>query len=446
MNQSKLFAIAAAAVVMVSCGNEDGGGGTPLTPEENKERLDKVGMEVINMINPSNHQDLCEAIDHFFEYGEDGNLGDTFHDPNAYSLMSSTLKALEDACTKGDMHGLITKVEVTDFIYRAKDYYGVYEYNSRNGEWEYTSDSEKLEFRYSFDGKNIVATAVASGNETEVSYTDRYTEPGYEDWNGNYHPGEDYEDNYIVYVPEKVEVSMTMDGNSMASVTVSTDCQVNDHIRINIDYAAADLEGNVNVDMDNTSGSVAYTLDMGGRNIVKGSASFSGSDMTDPDDVINDVENAVRTAEAEVLILDEVRVYGKCTNVSGYINKSEDLDNEYEHMAGYNYYYTKDYNEESAELFNEYFSFELSYNPDNTRVASVFAQVYFDEDYSYWDPETQEYTNGGYGYEPIIKFDIDDSEYSIESYFSESNFGSIVDSVEDLGDIYEGYFPYCFGY
>ena len=103
-------------------------------------------------------------------------------------------------------------------------------------------------------------------------------------------------------------------------------------------------------------------------------------------------------------------------------------------------------NEENAELFNEYFTFELSYIPDNTRVASLFSQVYFDEDLYYWDPEIQGNTNGGYSTEPIIKFDIDASEFSIESYFSESNFGSIVDSVEDLGDIYEGYFPYCFGY
>ena len=168
------------------------GGGTPLTPEENKERLERVGMDVINMINPANHQDFCEAVDHFVEFSDEGYLGDTFHDPNAYSLMASTMKALEDACTKGDVHGLITKAEVTDYIYRAKDYYGVYEYSSRDNEWKYTSDEGKLEFRYSFDGKDVVATAVASGNESLVSYTDKYGDRG-----------DEYEDNYEIYVPEK---------------------------------------------------------------------------------------------------------------------------------------------------------------------------------------------------------------------------------------------------
>ena len=443
MNQSKLFAIAAAAAVMVSCGNkEDGGGSTPLTPEENKEKLDRIGMDVINMINPANHEDFCEAVDHFVEFSDEGNLGDVFHDPNAYSLMASTMQALKTACTKGDISGLLTKTEVTDYIYRAEDYYGVYNY--RNGRWTYTEDDSKLEFRYSFNGDDIVATAVASGEESLVSYTDRWTEPGYEDWNGNYHPGEEYEYNYDVYVPEKVEVNFTKNGESLASVTVNTDCQMNDHVNIDVAYAVADMDGYVAVDLDNSNGSASYSLNMGGRNIVTGSTVFSGSDMADPDEVINDPENAVRGAEAEVIILDEARVYGKCTNMAGYIGKMEDLDNEYEHMVGYDYYYTKDYNEESAELFNEYFSFELSYLPGKARVASLFAQCFFDEDYYYWDGE--KYTDGGYGVEPILKFDIDESEYSVESYFSEKNFGSIVNSVEDLGEIYEGYFPYSFGY
>lgn len=434
MNTSRLLTLAALAAVAVSCDNGNGGG-TPLTPEENKERLERVGMDVINMINPANHQDFCEAVDHFVEFSDEGYLGDTFHDPNAYSLMASTMKALEDACTKGDVHGLITKAEVTDYIYRAKDYYGVYEYSSRDNEWKYTSDEEKLEFRYSFDGKDVVATAVSSGNESLVSYTDKYGDRG-----------DEYEDNYEIYVPEKVEVNITMDGKSLASLTVTTDCQMNDHVKINTGFAVADMDGNVNISLDNSNGAVTYSLNMSGRSIVKGTASFSGSDMVDPDEVVNDTENAVRGAEAEVIILDEVKVYGKCTNVAGYIGKMDDLDNEYRHMAGSYYYWTKDYNEENAELFNEYFTFELSYIPDNTRVASLFVQKYFDEDLYYWDSEIQDYTNGGYSTEPVIKFDIDGSEFSIESYFSESNFGSIVDSVEDLGDIYEGYFPYCFGY
>ena len=288
MNQSKLFAIAAAAAVMVSCGNEDGGGSTPLTPEENKEKLDRIGMDVIDMINPVNHEDFCEAVDHFVEFSDEGNLGDVFHDPNAYSLMASTMQALKTACTKGDISGLLTKTEVTDYIYRAEDYYGVYNY--RNGRWTYTEDDSKLEFRYSFNGDDIVATAVASGEESLVSYTDRWTEPGYEDWNGNYHPGEEYEYNYDVYVPEKVEVNFTKNGESLASVTVNTDCQMNDHVNIDVSYAVADMDGSVAVDLDNSNGSASYSLNMGGRNIVTGSTVFSGSDMADPDEAAKSVE------------------------------------------------------------------------------------------------------------------------------------------------------------
>ena len=161
MNQSKLFAIAAAAAVMVSCGNEDGGGSTPLTPEENKEKLDRIGMDVIGMINPVNHEDFCEAVDHFVEFSDEGNLGDVFHDPNAYSLMASTMQALKTACTKGDISGLLTKTEVTDYIYRAEDYYGVYNY--RNGRWTYTEDDSKLEFRYSFNGKRPLSLIRTGG-------------------------------------------------------------------------------------------------------------------------------------------------------------------------------------------------------------------------------------------------------------------------------------------
>ena len=84
----KTFLLMAAAVFMaVACDDSMMGGGsnngkddndpdspgnvddtTPLTPEENRAKLEQIGLDAINMATPDKQADLLKVIDKFYEY------------------------------------------------------------------------------------------------------------------------------------------------------------------------------------------------------------------------------------------------------------------------------------------------------------------------------------------------------------------------------------------
>ncbi len=434
----KLFALAAMSAAVASCDDTTGSGsGKPLTPDENKAKLDQVGSEIISLVNPDNHEDFCRAVDKFIEYADEGNLGSTIDEVNPTAIMASMLTSLRDAATKGDISAMMTKAIVKDYVYRIRDYYGIYEYDLSSKSWKYTGDDSKMEFRYSFDGKTVTATAAVPKDAS--LYLISFTDSWYDDYEGEQH-----EDIYTVEIPEKTSFSVMQDGTRLASAVINVDYRKGSHANVDITYSVTDMNGDIDIDLTDSDGHAEFSFNIGSRNLAYGHTDFSGYKMTDPDHVVNETENTVGTAEAETVILDEVRIYGKCSNVSEYIKEEDELYDIFYAQFGYDYYWSEEYNKAYCDLFNESFTAELSYLPGKTKVASLLLRPYFNPDTGDWDSQMGTYT-GGYDYEPVIQFESDESIVSIESYFSETNFGHLVDSVEDLAEIYKGYFPYCFG-
>ena len=56
-----------ASFCLTACTDDEGkqSSGTNLTPDEHKEKLENIGLEVLGKINPADHERLLNAIDNF---------------------------------------------------------------------------------------------------------------------------------------------------------------------------------------------------------------------------------------------------------------------------------------------------------------------------------------------------------------------------------------------
>ena len=102
---------------------------------------------------------------------------------------------------------------------------------------------------------------------------------------------------------------------------------------------------------------------------------------------------------------------------------------------------------QEAAIYNKYITAGLTYDNATNFVATLEVAPY-ESEYSYttsvWNPETQQYeqkvvTDYYYYTEPLIVFTSDGSRFSLEDYFTEENFGGLIDSFENLYNVYESY-------
>ena len=63
-----------ASFCLTACTDDEGkqSSGTNLTPDEHKEKLENIGLEVLGKINPADHEKLLNAIDNFARLADDG--------------------------------------------------------------------------------------------------------------------------------------------------------------------------------------------------------------------------------------------------------------------------------------------------------------------------------------------------------------------------------------
>lgn len=63
-----------ASFCLTACTDDEGkqSSGTNLTPDEHKEKLENIGLEVLGKINPADHERLLNAIDNFARLADDG--------------------------------------------------------------------------------------------------------------------------------------------------------------------------------------------------------------------------------------------------------------------------------------------------------------------------------------------------------------------------------------
>ena len=165
---------------------------------------------------------------------------------------------------------------------------------------------------------------------------------------------------------------------------------------------------------------------------------FTGNNLTNPDHIYDNYETIVGNATAVVSILNEAQLKGSCSDISAMVHELYNLEWDSSNIESAR---------QEAAIYNKYITAGLTYDNATNFVATLEIAPYeYESSYTtdVWNPDTQQYeqkviTNYYYYTEPLIVFTSDGSRFSLEDYFTEENFGGLIESFENLYKIYAGY-------
>lgn len=415
----------AAMLSFTACGDDDtkGGEGTELTPDQNKQKFESIGLETMGKINAADHAELLQTVDAFFECADEGGL--EVDRREEMDVVKGLLANIRAVCAKSDL-GKVAQLATANYdLYKASEFYGTYTYDSQKMIWNYTSNDTQLKFVYNANGKSSVVVLAASGNETLVNIDDEND----------------------VMVPEKVEAVISSAEKELCKLTV--DLKVDNKNKtadINTQLTANGYVFHAVTKANKTTATANFTLNKNNETLISATADLTGENMTDQDAIEGAIDNdnvqdLFKSANVTVNIINQARVTASCSNFSSLINLLDELDEEYtwQQQCG------EEYNKKVADAYNKYVDAKLYYTSDDV-IANFKMQVYYDEDdyYNEYDPSTGSYVTkkGTYDTEAAIVFTVDDSAYSFDSYFDEVSFNDLINSAEALEKQYEKYLKY----
>lgn len=406
--------IVVAAAGLMSCNGVNGGGSQiSMTPEENKARLEEVGRKVIAKFKPEVQENLIKAVNDFQIYANDGNLEvyDKYAPAEFASQFASVVKSTVEGANLG---GIMALAAPDSHLYEAARIYGIYTYNGSS--WSRAESTDKIEFRFTTEeGKSVVVTAQASEGGTELTIE-----------------GE------TIVIPQQVTAAVTIEGRTEFSANVRTSCNFGSTVTVDI---AIDANGYVvkeNVTVNPNSGSCSASFGIDGETIVAMNGTFTGNNLTNPDHIYDNYETIVGNATAVVSILNEAQLKGSCSDISAMVHELYNLEWDSSNIESAR---------QEAAIYNKYITAGLTYDNATNFVATLEIAPYeYESSYTtdVWNPDTQQYeqkviTNYYYYTEPLIVFTSDGSRFSLEDYFTEENFGGLIESFENLYKIYAGY-------
>lgn len=406
--------IVVAAAGLMSCNGVNGGGSQiSMTPEENKARLEEVGQKVIAKFKPEVQENLIKAVNDFQIYANDGNLEvyDKYAPAEFASQFASVVKSTVEGANLG---GIMALAAPDSHLYEAARIYGIYTYNGSS--WSRAESTDKIEFRFTTEeGKSVVVTAQASEGGTELTIE-----------------GE------TIVIPQQVTAAVTIEGRTEFSANVRTSCNFGSTVTVDI---AIDANGYVvkeNVTVNPNSGSCSASFGIDGETIVAMNGTFTGNNLTNPDHIYDNYETIVGNATAVVSILNEAQLKGSCSDISAMVHELYNLEWDSSNIESAR---------QEAAIYNKYITAGLTYDNATNFVATLEIAPYeYESSYTtdVWNPDTQQYeqkviTNYYYYTEPLIVFTSDGSRFSLEDYFTEENFGGLIESFVNLYKIYAGY-------
>lgn len=382
----------------IACSDDksDGPSNSPLSPDENKAKLEQIGKDFIAKIHADDHKTITASLKNFYDYAEGSDLDQYFPDfaSDSYNtLASSLLRVIE----KNDMNALLMAASSVDADeYSWKDYTGIYTYEG-NGHWEQATDAGKLEFHYD----NAVFKITYSGSHTY-----------------------DKVDDVVVEFPGEVTAILTVDGKEQLNFTAKTSltdnklaAAVNAKLSLIGDYV---WEANADAKSDLVKANGAMTVR--GEKLMQATAEMRGSNMTDPDKIdvnSDDLGKLFHSANFEFTLMN-VRLTGE-GNIQAIMTALDKIEGDNDKAQA----------EKEAEVYNNNTKFEAYYVSENQKFADFKMGAYLEDEYSYNDNH-YEY----WDIQPYFIFTTDQTPMEFESFFSESGFRGFLDAAEVLANQY----------
>lgn len=435
-----LFALALLASMMISLSacdksnkenTEDGSGiinngqfdeYSSLTPGEHKARLEEIAIEFVEYFEANDTEELVDGALSLAEYMEDFDYyGDESYRFDAKLLAQGaerfSAQALAEFATRAAESFVIdvNDPDLNPFAGKCFTYDGY--------EWSVTDGSDKT---IQFVWDDCVAT-ISWTKSTKLEY---------------YYSDDDI--NYVVYVPNNIELTVEINGKRHLNVELATNIS---NMKTWAPQVTISLNGGyemVSKVEGNSKGLTSQsTLKKDGKTLYSAVSTVAINDATDIDNWMEEyydeyydeygtyisedyfLEN-VKTGAAQIDILSlSILAEG---DFRGMYEEIESIDDRYDsYDDDYNYISenVKKECEAICKYVNDKVQVVLVYNDTKEKVADVVMSVA--RDYDSYDDDYYYYV------EPILLFP-DESKYAFEDYFTERAFGNLIRKVEELAE------------
>lgn len=443
LKNAKYYFCALLISSMVACSsdkddNENNGGGngdgdnnyteSPLSPDENKTKLENIGKDFVAKINANDHKAVTESLYCLSNLMDDDSFDNCLPDYMQW----------DDEDFSGDVEYPINPVALANVI-RNNDINALMKIATKSFDDEYKIS----DFQGTYSCVNGIWTA-GSGtkNKWELQYTDAEHNNTKSVLTLTYSDLKEYSkvNNTLVEVPGQMTLTLTVDGKEVLkltneiSLTLSKDnndkATVKCNLAINGNY---NWEINASADPDKVSST--FKMSVNNEELINGSAEMTGTKLTDPDNIEANEENILNQGNFNLTLMN-VRLTGKA-DIKAIIKGEEYLDDQN--------YWESDFNEDkdklnaiaAMELYNKNMNIEGIYVKEKQKFANIKVGTYYSEEEKY------EYNGGNPTYKTVKDWDIepvliftDNSELSFDTFFTKTGFSGLIASVETLVNKY----------
>lgn len=427
-----------------------------LTPSEQKERLTSIGHEVYGMFDLWDHATIFRLIDNYLsDYSYYDGPAEFEAVVDSYNSM---MRKLRDVAA-GDFSAMRSIKKDGIQVYRADDYFGVFEADSQTRSWVKTADADYLEFRFKDrDGKTCSARLTPSKE--------------YTDWS---------EDDFIGRLPQNIVATLSYDGKELAKVNI--DSRINDTdkaLSINTLFTADKVRVESNLAVNNESMNETLAVDLGSRRAITHSATVYGHDLTNyakrrdemeaEDEYYDDnldewvggdyagvIARHFTNGVTDTDVIGQLQVKGHVAQFGKiYDTLMEDEDDGYaqpeiDHNKNTITYRWDDSEQlrRQADVINNYGDASFYYDGKPQLQGFIYFDVIEDRDEyttsGYYDYDKDEWIEGDFtainiynDMMPVITFsDMTSFTFEDEDYFGRSNFSKLVNDFESIISTYD---------
>lgn len=448
-----------------------------ISPVEQKERLQNIGMEVLNKIDATDFQNIADVADFISAEIENAEIDEELFE-KLESLTSDgeqepePLRAINSlmALSLDMAQNRTSLTEGADDVYTLtvdaglNDIYGALIYE--DGYLDYDeSVTDRLELQFTDNqNQNWVVTLAGSEETTEISLQtqSRYSyESKYED--GYTYTEEDNEDyNFFITVPKQVSFVATCNRNKVVDLQINSDLafeasiyesskEVMDYeiwefdynrtLNATINYTNINVEASLYVNnyketfkssVDDKGVYMNIGFDIDGKNVATANFTLNANVPKFIQQLNASEDDTELNTQYINSFVSKIDVLGKAQLVA----KADDFGKFYDAFMEDDDHETFEEYQQSVAKLNNAYKITLHYDNTSTVQATIESEAFreVEYDYEYW------------GYKDVIVFSEDGSRHDFEDYFDEESFDRIFNKVDDLFDSLDNMFGNIFDY
>lgn len=421
------------AAGLCSCSNNEPGGDdnglkgnpntgtTPETPAQEKKHIEETATQLTQAFKPQDQEKLVNFgiafAQEFSEFGFDGPAEN----------VKKGINGISKAARTADWLGITRAIR--QFTYDFSIGAGIYEPDYRDYTWKRTGDSADMIFKFTLAGlASEVRVAPSDGTWSLTVNGEWYDEDA----------DEDYPAEYKFIIPKTLRVTVTWGTETLVDAVTKTSYSASAKTAsADVDAKVANIRLTTTSSVTNTKAQATVKVAIGSLEVINAKATLNGNDLCnvdryadiaekyDDDEPSGDIHQLFRNGSSECNIMGRMFVEGTVNDISTLPSRIGEC-------------YEEDRN--AAEAAAKYV---------NGKMKAVFylGGAKSENGEFFWQAANVD--DGWYGYEdwhivPLMRFNSDNSVYTIDGYFNQQNFGNVVYMFSSLMDEYASYFGFSY--